>query len=67
MLPKLSVHGLIVVDNTLRSGTILEPVGRADSGAQSMARFNEHVARDPRAVCVMLTVRDGVTVIRRAA
>ena len=67
VLPKLSAHGLIVVDNTLRSGTILEPVGRADPATQSMARFNEHVARDPRAVCVMLTVRDGVTIIRRAA
>jgi caffeoyl-CoA O-methyltransferase len=67
VLPKLSAHGLIVVDNTLRSGTILEPARDGDAGTHSMARFNEHVARDPRAVCVMLTVRDGLTLIRRAA
>ncbi len=67
VLPKLSAHGLIVVDNTLRSGTILEPGRGGDAGTHSMARFNEHVARDPRAVCVMLTVRDGLTLIRRAA
>ena len=67
VLPKLSAHGLIVVDNTLRSGTILEPARDDDAGTHSMARFNEHVARDPRAVCVMLTVRDGLTLIRRAA
>ena len=67
VLPKLSAHGLIVVDNTLRSGTILEAAGDVDAGTHSMARFNDHVARDVRAVCVMLTVRDGLTLIRRAA
>jgi caffeoyl-CoA O-methyltransferase len=67
VLPKLSAHGLIVVDNTLRSGTILDGAGDADAGTHSMAHFNDHVARDARAVCVMLTVRDGLTLIRRAA
>jgi caffeoyl-CoA O-methyltransferase len=67
VLPKLSAHGLIVVDNTLRSGTILAPARSADAGANSMTQFNDHVAADPRAVCVMLTVRDGLTLIRRAA
>ena len=67
VLPKLSAHGLIVVDNTLRSGTILDRAGDADAGTHSMAQFNDHVARDARAVCVMLTVRDGLTLIRRAA
>ena len=66
VLPKLSAHGLILVDNTLRSGTILAAARNADGGAHSMASFNEHVASDPRAVCVMLTVRDGLTLIRRA-
>jgi hypothetical protein len=32
-----------------------------------MTQFNDHVAADPRAICVMLTVRDGLTLIRRAA
>jgi caffeoyl-CoA O-methyltransferase len=67
VLPKLSAHGLIVVDNTLRSGTILASARSADAGANSMTHFNDHVAADPRAVCVMLTVRDGLTLIRRAA
>jgi caffeoyl-CoA O-methyltransferase len=67
VLPKLSAHGLIVVDNTLRAGTILDSARNADVAADSMASFNEHVVRDPRAVCVMLTVRDGLTLIRRAA
>jgi predicted O-methyltransferase YrrM len=59
MLPRLSRHGLIAVDNTLLSGSVLE-------GEGSIARFNEHIAADPRSVQVLLTVRDGITLIRRA-
>ena len=29
--------------------------------------FNDHVIKDPRVVCVQMTVRDGMTLIRRAA
>ena len=63
VLPKLSPHGLIAVDNTLWGGAVL------DSGDQSpetvaIRRFNESVAADPRLVCVVLPVRDGVTLIR---
>ncbi len=54
VLPKLAPRGLIVVDNTL---------GLDMNG---IPEFNEHVARDPRTVQVVLTVRSGVTLIRRA-
>ena len=60
VLPRLSERGLIVADNTLRGGGV---VGDADD---PIARFNEHVAADPRSVQVLLTVRDGMTLIRRA-
>jgi len=67
VLPKLAPHGLIVVDNTLWSGRVLHP-DDADASAdtRALAAFNDHVVADPRVVCVMLTVRDGVTLIRRA-
>ena len=58
MLPRLSRHGLIAVDNTLSSGRVLE-------GEGPIVRFNEHVRSDPRVVRVILSVRDGVTLIRR--
>jgi caffeoyl-CoA O-methyltransferase len=54
VLPKLAPRGLIVADNTL---------GLDKDG---IARFNDHVAADARTVQVVLTVRDGVTLIRRA-
>jgi hypothetical protein len=41
---------------------------RDDEGAEctlALRRFNDHVAQDGRVICVMLTIRDGVTLIRR--
>jgi len=58
VVPKLSDHGLIAADNTLRGGRVLE--------GDLMDDFNRHVAADPRTTQVLLTVRDGVTLIRRA-
>jgi caffeoyl-CoA O-methyltransferase len=64
VLPKLSERGLIAADNTLYSGEVLDP--EPDSAAAAIVRFNDHVAADPRTVQVILPVRDGVTLIRRA-
>jgi len=33
--------------------------------ARAIVAFNDHVRNDPRVTCVMLTVRDGITLIRR--
>lgn len=65
VLPRLSERGLIAADNTLWSGRVLESRDDSD-GTSAIAAFNEHVRADPRVVSVMLTVRDGVTLIRRA-
>ena len=59
VLPRLTQRGLIVADNTLYSGTVV------DGEAGPIVRFNEHVAADPRTVQVLLSVRDGMTLIRR--
>jgi caffeoyl-CoA O-methyltransferase len=65
VLPKLSPRGLIVADNTLWSGRILDD---ADTSVDTVAlrAFNDRVATDGRVVAVQTTVRDGVTLIRRA-
>ena len=62
-LPKLADDGVILADNTLASGRVVED----DPGAmgEAIKRFNEHVLADERVECVMLTIRDGVTMIRR--
>jgi caffeoyl-CoA O-methyltransferase len=67
VLPKLADRGLIVVDNVLWSGRVATAPSDDDSeSTRTMRAFNDHVAADERVVSVMLTVRDGVTLIRRA-
>lgn len=54
--------GLIAVDNTLWSGKVLEP---ADRDSRAIALFNKKVKKDRRVEKVMLTIRDGVYLIRK--
>jgi caffeoyl-CoA O-methyltransferase len=62
-LPKLAEDGLILADNTLASGSVVED--EPGSMGAAIKRFNDHVSGDERVECVMLTIRDGVTLIRR--
>jgi caffeoyl-CoA O-methyltransferase len=59
VVPRLSERGLIVADNTLWSGRVLD-------GEGPLVRFNDHVAADPRTVQVILSVRDGMSLVRKA-
>ncbi len=65
VLPKLAPHGLIAVDNTLWSGRVADPAAREES-TRALRALNDRVAADERVVAVVLTVRDGITLIRRA-
>jgi len=53
----------MLVDNVLWSGRVLDPDDQSDD-TKAIREFNDHVRDDPRVTCLMLTVRDGVTVIR---
>jgi caffeoyl-CoA O-methyltransferase len=64
VLPKLSEHGLVAADNTLWYGQVLDESDRSDNTV-ALRQFNDFVASDERVVCVQLTVRDGVTLIRK--
>jgi len=64
VLPRLSPRGLIVADNTIWSGRVVNPEPD-DASTQAIVAFNDRVRQDERVVCVQLTVRDGVTLIRR--
>ena len=63
VLPLLAENGLVIADNVLWSGSVVEEGG--DESARAIRDFNEHVLNDPRVVSVMLTVRDGMTLIRK--
>ena len=60
VLPKLAENGLILADNALRDGRVLEE----DSG-EPMQAFNDYVLHDERVECVLLTVRDGILLVRK--
>jgi caffeoyl-CoA O-methyltransferase len=59
VLPKLSDNGLIVADNALRDGRVLE------DDDEPMKEFNDYVRNDPRVECVLLTVRDGMLLVMK--
>jgi caffeoyl-CoA O-methyltransferase len=61
-LPKLADDGVILADNTLASGDVIEPNRPM---AVAIARFNDYVRADERVECVLLTIRDGITLIRK--
>jgi caffeoyl-CoA O-methyltransferase len=65
VLPKLSGNGVIAIDNVLWSGRVLDDSDTSDD-TQAIKDLNDFIARDDRVECVLLTIRDGVSLIRRA-
>jgi predicted O-methyltransferase YrrM len=64
VLPLLNEKGIIIVDNVLFHGDVLEDNVKGKS-AKAIQAFNEHVLSDPNTEQVMLTIRDGLTLIRK--
>ncbi|MGP3970786.1 O-methyltransferase [Streptomyces sp. 6N223] len=64
LVPRMNPGGLIIADNTLYGGSVVNPA--ASGGAAAIQAFNDHVAADARTEAVLLTVDDGLTLARRA-
>jgi len=64
VLPELSPRGLIVFDNMLQNGRVVDDPDFSES-TRAIANLNERLANDSGVTCVLLTVRDGVTLVRR--
>ena len=62
IMPKVKSGGLIIVDNTLWGGEVLNP--HTEDGI-AIDNFNNKIMQDPNVSIVMLTIRDGVTLIRK--
>jgi caffeoyl-CoA O-methyltransferase len=69
IVPKLAPGGVIAVDNVLWSGRVLDgaPADDVDESTRALREFNDHVLADERVDCVMLPLRDGVTLVRLRA
>ncbi len=64
VVPQLQKNGLIIADNVLFHGQVLEQE-ITGKNAKAIDAFNKHVAADARTEQVMLTLRDGLTLIKR--
>lgn len=65
LLPRLADHGMIVVDNVLWSGTVVDPGPDPDDNLRAIAAFNDHVVARDDCDVAMLSVGDGVSLITR--
>ncbi len=64
VLPRLNKNGLIIADNVLFHGQVLDTPVQGKS-AKAIAAFNEHVRNDSRTEQVLVTVRDGLLLIQK--
>lgn len=64
LLPRLRPGGLILVDNVLWSGAVADP-DRDDEQTNAIRAFNDQVAADQRVESTILTIGDGLTMIRK--
>jgi caffeoyl-CoA O-methyltransferase len=64
LLPRIRTGGVILVDNVLWMGAVIDPEAN-DANTVAIRRFNDLVAADPRVECVMLPITDGLTLLRK--
>ena len=64
ILPKMNKGGIILSDNVLWSGKVLEPLQKNDLSTKVLLEYNELLKNDSRVESVLLPIRDGLTVSR---
>ncbi|MFE3866908.1 O-methyltransferase [Flavobacterium sp. LS2P90] len=64
ILPKMNKGGIILSDNVLWSGKVLEPLQTNDLSTKIIMEYNLLLKNDPRVETVLLPIRDGLTVSR---
>ncbi len=64
ILKRMRPNGLILIDNVLWSGAILDQT-KQDADTQALRKLNDFIAKDKRVEAVMLGIADGLTVVRK--
>lgn len=65
IIDKLNPGGIILSDNVLWSGKIIEPLVEGDEATKALLQYNQMLKNDPRIETVVLPVRDGLTISRK--
>jgi predicted O-methyltransferase YrrM len=64
IVPKMNPGGIILSDNVLWSGKVVEPLQDGDNSTAVLLAYNKRLNEDPRVETVLLPIRDGLTVSR---
>lgn len=64
LMPFMHSGSLLLADNTLWDGHVVDPAYDRDAQTLAIRRFNDHVAADPRVEQLILSERDGLTLMR---
>lgn len=62
-LPLMRKNGLIVVDNVLWSGKVLQPTEEQEASTKAISAFNDFLSKEAKLEKIMVTIRDGMTLI----
>lgn len=65
VFPLVKKGGFILADNTLWDGKVTDPVNFRDPASQALRRFNEEIRHSPGVECIILPLRDGLSLIRK--
>lgn len=65
IINKVSSGGIIIADNILWSGKILEKVEKDDQATKSIIEFNNKIVQDDRVKNIILPIRDGLNIVRK--
>ena len=65
VMEKLNSGGIILSDNVLWSGKVIQPLQEEDESTKALLEYNKLLVEDERLETVMLPVRDGLTISRR--
>lgn len=64
VIQKTKPGSVILSDNVLWSGKVVEPLDKSDKATAALLAYNEKLSRDPRVETVLLPIRDGLTLSR---
>jgi caffeoyl-CoA O-methyltransferase len=64
ILPKMNKGGIILSDNVLWSGKVVEPLSPNDTSTKTLLEYNSLLKNDPRVETILLPIRDGLMVSR---
>lgn len=67
IIEKLNMGGILLSDNVLWSGKVIEPIKKDDTATKALLEYNSLLKEDKRIETVILPIRDGLTISRKVA